>query len=249
MKIITGQSVFPAVAIGRLHFVLRPSVPLSAFSALNPNAELKRFQQAQRASILHLAALYDQSRTLVDEHNASMFAIYAMLVEDEDYQQVVQDSIRNQGLTAEYAVYLAGQSFAAAFSAMDNDYMRARSADLRNVSAHLIGELTGQRQTDTFAAEPTILVDEEFSPGRILCMDRSWLTGLVSMSGSTKSHAAELAGALHIPAIVHINITAEQEGHLAILDGFDGMLYVDPVPEIFARMEKHSEARHYAQTV
>lgn len=245
MDIFTGQSVFQAVAIGKLRFCLQPPNLLSAFSALTPSAELNRFRCAQRSCILHLAELYDHAMKLVGEHNASIFAIYAMLVEDNDYQGAVSSYILTQNVTAEYAVFLAGESFAAAFSEMDDDYMRARAADMRNVSNHLINELVGYHEPDPLGEEPTILVDNEFSPSRTLMLDRGRLIGLVARRGSINSHAAELACALHIPSIVRTDIPPELDGHLAILDGFENRLYVDPTPEIFMQVEERAAARHY----
>lgn len=246
MNIFTGQSVFRSVAIGKLRFCLRPKDLLSAFSSLTPAAELSRFQCAQHSCILELAQLYDRAMKLVGEHNASIFAIYAMLVEDNDYQGAVKSFIMTQSVTAEYAVFLAGENFAAAFSAMDDDYMRARAADIRNISNHLIDHLIGYRESDPLGAEPTILVDNEFSPARTLMLDRGRLIGLVARQGSINSHAAELACALHIPSIVRTDIPSELDGHLAIMDGFDNRLYVDPTPETFAQMEEKEAARHYA---
>lgn len=245
MKIFTGQSVFQAVAIGRLRFCLRPPYLLSAFSALTPATELNRFQRAQRAAVQELAELYDHAMRLVGEHNASIFAIYAMLVEDGDYQRTVRSYIKSQNLTAEYAVSMAGESFATAFAAMDDEYMRARAADMRNVSNHLIKALISYREPDPLEEEPAILVDNEFSPGRTLMLDRSRLIGLVARQGSINSHAAELACALHIPSIVRTDIPPELDGHLAILDGFENRLYVDPTPQTFELLEEKTSARHY----
>lgn len=245
MKIFTGQSVFQAVAIGKLRFCLRPPHLLSAFSSLTPAAELNRFRRAQLHSIQDLARLYDKAVRLVGKHNASIFAIYAMLVEDHDYQNTVRSFIQKQHLTAEYAVFMAGENFAASFSAMDDDYMSARSADMRNVSNHLIHELIGYQEQDPLGPEPSILVDEEFSPGRTLTLDRGRLIGLVARHGSINSHAAELARALHIPSMVHTQLTSELDGHLAIMDGYENRLYIDPTPETFAEVEERTAARHY----
>lgn len=240
MKIFTGQSVFQAPVIGRLRFCLRPPHLLSAFSSLTPAAEIHRFQRAQCAAVQELAALYDRALSQVGRNYASIFAIYAMLMEDRDYQDTVCSFILSQSVTAEYATF-GGETYAAAFSAMENDYMCARSADLRNVSSHLINQLIGYYEPDPLGTEPSILVDDEFSPTRTLLLDNNRLIGLVARRGNVNSHAAELASALEIPSMVCVDIPPELDGHLAMLDGVHNRLYVDPTPQEIARVEENCE--------
>jgi phosphotransferase system enzyme I (PtsI) len=245
MKIFTGQSIFQAVAIGRLRFCHHPPRLLSVYSGLSLEQEQARFQRAQRSAVKKLADLYARALKLVGEEKASIFVTYAMLVEDPIYQEAVFSYLQSQHATAEYAVFLAGEDLAASFSAMENDYMRARGDDMRYLSNHLIEELVGYFQPDHLEDEPTILVDDEFSPGRTLMLERGYLSGLISRRGSIHSHASELASALHIPTMVHTDLSPELDGHLAILDGFDHCLYIDPTPHIFAQMEDKLAARHY----
>lgn len=201
---------------------------------------------AQTRSVRQLAGLYDHAKGLVGTHNASIFAIYAMLIEDDDYQNRVYSFILSQNVTAEYAVFLTGEEYAAAFSGMEDEYMCARASDMRNVSRQVIDDLTDHREPDPLGMEPAILVADEFSPSRTLMLDRRRLTGLVSRQGSTHSHAAELACALQIPSLVHADIPPELDGHLAILDSADHQLYVDPTPEIFGMLEEKTAQRQCA---
>ena len=246
MRIFTGQAAISAIAIGKLRFCSHASRPLTRWSTLSPDAELERFHQAQRSCLRTLAKLHDQAAAQVGRENASIFAIYSMLVEDGDYEDTVHSHIVERGLTAEYAVFLSGEKFASTFDAMEDEYMRARAADVRNVRTHLIHELLGYEEPDLLGDEPAILVDNEFTPSQTVQLDRGRTIALVARQGSVSSHAVELASAMHIPAAVQMDLPRELDGHLAILDGFDNRLYVDPTTEIFAMVEEKAAARYYA---
>lgn len=236
MVIFTGQPGLPAVSVGKLHFCLHPPRVLAAFSRRSPEEEIVRFRQAQLNCIHCLSQLYKRALTMVDPKQAHVFMIYAMMVEDSVYVDMVHTYIKTQNMTAEYAVSMTGEYFAAAFSDLEDEYMRARGEDVYNLCKHLVHDLIGYREVRDTLDEPRILVDNEFSPGRIINLERDKVIALVARRGSIFTHAAELAQALKIPAGAQMDVPPLYEGHLAVLDGFEGKLYVDPVPELLREL-------------
>ena len=185
---LTGRSIAEQIAIGQLHFYRREPPVLAPRSQRGPQEELERFQQGQRQAVLQLAALYDRAFAEVGEETASIFAIHAMLLEDEDLVRTITDMIQREGATAEYAVKAAGDALAAAFGAMDSPYMRARSVDMRDISRRMLRALLGRRPKAPLTRPGTILVCEEFFPSEVMELDRRWLVGLAAMRGNEDSH-------------------------------------------------------------
>lgn len=231
MVIFTGQAGTAAVSIGKLRFCLYPPRMLTAFSKRSPEEELVRFRQAQLNCIHYLSQMYKQAVLQIGPGYAHVFMIYAMLVEDSVYVDMVHTYIKTQNMTAEYAVSTTGETFSSAFSALEDEYMRARGEDVRNVGNYLINELIGYRQPEDNMAEPAILVDTEFSPDRILNLDREKTIAVIARRGSISSHAAELARVMKIPMAVQMDLPPILDGHLAVLNGIEGRIYVDPMPE------------------
>ena len=153
-----------------------------------------------------------------------------MLLEDHDYVETVRSLINGQGVTAEYAVQMAEISFSAAFTAMDNPYMRARAVDIRDISQRVLRTLMGGRQT-LLMDEPAILVADEYLPSEVMDFDQRRLLGLITRKGSLDSHTAMLVRAYHIPAIVEVPLSPRCEGRLALMDGYTGNVYIDPERE------------------
>ena len=242
MVIYTGQTGIPTVSLGKLRFRLHSPRMLTAFSNRGPQEELLRFRQAQVSCIESLHRLYERAVKLVDPSQAQVFLIYSMLVEDSVYVEMVHTYIQTQGMTAEYAVSMTGESFSSAFSSLEDEYMRARGEDVRNVCNFLINTLIGFRETQEHWDEPVILVDSEFSPEEILDMERENIRALVAQRGSMSAHAAELARALGIPAAAQMDIPPILEGRMAVLDGVEGKLYIDPDPELFEQLKGRTAA-------
>ena len=236
MKILTGKSILDQVAYGPLRVYRRQPFQLEVLSQLSTETEVNRFQTAQHRAVLQLADLYDQAAVMVGPQAASIFAIHAMLLEDTSFVDSILSIIRTQYTTAEYAVQVAGTSYSAAFAAMDNPYMAARGADLRDISNRLIRLLLGQRAPDLLGSCPAILVADELLPSEVLTLDRKKLLGLVTWHGSVDSHTAMLLRLLNIPGLAQANITLEWDGHSAILDGFRQNLYVDPDQQLVTEM-------------
>ena len=249
MVIFTGQSGLPTISMGKLHFCLNPPRILTAFSKLTPEEEIVRFRQAQLNCIHELSQLHKRAVERIGPQQAHVFMIYAMMVEDSVYVDMVHTYIKTQKMTAEYAVSMTGEYFTAAFSELEDEYMRARGEDVCNVCKHLVHNLISFRELRDTLDEPAILLDNEFSPGRILNMERDKVIALVAKRGSIYTHAAQMTRILGIPAAAQMDVPPIYEGHPAILDSFDGKLYVDPVPEVVREMTEKMNASSLRQPI
>lgn len=236
MYIAEGKSILGQIALGRLRFFHRPQPQLQVLSQRSAAEELARFQQGCELAVAELKQLYHRALGQVGERSASIFSIHAMLLQDDDFCTTIQSLIQGKGLTAEYAVQVTGDSFAAAFSAMDSAYMRARSVDLRDITLRLIRKLTQRHEWDPLGEEPAILVAEEFLPSEVFSLDNRRLLGLITWGGSVDSHTAQLLKAVRIPALAEVDLNPAWEGHPALLDGFEGRVYVDPDRETTERL-------------
>ena len=236
MKILTGQSILDQVAFGPLRVYRRQPFQLTPLSQRSSEEEVQRFQTAQHRAVLQLADLYDQAALMVGPQAASIFAIHAMLLEDASFVDSILSIIQTQYSTAEYAVQVAGTSFSAAFAALDNPYMAARGADLRDISNRVIRLLLGQKTPDPLGNRPAILVSDELLPSEVLALDRKKLLGLVTWHGSVDSHTAMLLRLLNIPGLAQAKVSQECDGHQGILDGFSQHLYLDPDQKLITEM-------------
>lgn len=241
MQILKGKAIMEQIVAGRLCFYRRPTPQVQLYTQGNWRQEINRFHQAQQTAILELTTLYHRALNQVGEGVASIFLIHGMLLEDHDYVETVRGLINGQGATAEYAVQMAEISFAAAFAAMDNPYMRARAADIRDISRRVLRALMGGRQT-LLMDEPAILVADEYLPSEVMDFDQRRLLGLITRKGSLDSHTAMLVRAYHIPAIVEVNVTPRCEGRLALMDGYTGDVYIDPEPEQLEQLRELYQA-------
>ena len=236
MKILTGQSILDQAAYGPLRVYRRQPFQLDFLSKRTPEEEIYRFHAAQRHAVLQLAELYDQAAALVGPKAASIFAIHAMLLEDVTFEDSILSIIQTQYATAEYAVQVAGTSFSAAFAALDNPYMAARGADLRDISNHMIRLLLGLRAPELLGSRPAILVADELLPSEAIAADRKKFLGAVVRHGSQDSHTAILMRLLHVPALVQTDLPQDCDGHPALLDGVHHRLWVDPDQKILSEM-------------
>ncbi|MCI9155967.1 MAG: hypothetical protein HFF44_03375 [Lawsonibacter sp.] len=230
MQILSGKAIMEQIVVGRLCFYRRPAPQVQLYAQNGWRQEINRFYQAQQTAILELNTFYQRALNQVGEGVASIFSIHGMLLEDHDYVETVRSLIQGQGATAEYAVQMAEISFTAAFAAMDSPYMQARAVDIRDISQRVLRALMGGRQI-LLMDEPAILVADEYLPSEVMDFDQRRLLGLITRKGSLDSHTAMLVRAYHIPAIVEVNVTAKCEGHLALMDGYTGSVYIDPEQE------------------
>ena len=242
MKVATGTSILRGIAIGRLKLHRKEAVETSRASSLAPEEEYARFQAAQKAAQEQLGQLYEKALDEVGEDNAAIFEIHQMMLEDEDYVDAVKGILDSQGATAEYAVTATGENFAAAFAAMEDPYMQARSADVKDISRRVVNILTGTGAGAVQGDEPAILMADDLTPSETVQMDKSKLLGFITRGGSANSHTAILARTMGIPALVGVDFDESWDGQLAILDGCNHCVYVDPAPELLAAMEAKRRA-------
>lgn len=236
MQIFSGQSISSDVVFGPLHFLKLVPPVISTHSSRTPEEEWDRFTKAHRRSVLELAQLYDQAVQMVGEKLATIFAIHAMILDDRDYQDAVYALIFSSGCTAEHASKTAMDHLVSLFEQMDSPYMQARAADVRAISNRMLRVLTGHSTVVPASFSPSILVSTEFAPSQIITLDRSRILGFIAMRGSVQSHAAALSQALSFPALVGLELPDSLEGHTALLDGGAQKLYVDPTPDVLARL-------------
>ena len=236
VKAATGKSIWNGIAIGRLRWFQRQEVRAPAASALTPEEEQTRFERACAAAQEQLNALYNSAVGEVGEDNAAIFEIHSMMLEDEDFLAAVKNVIDTQGGTAEHAVQVTGENFAAAFSAMEDPYMQARAADVRDVAHRLLMILTGGGEGPAWD-KPFILMAEDLSPSETVQLDKGKLLGFVTRKGAVNSHTAILARTMGIPALMGVEVDPAWDGHMAVLDGYNHCLYVDPGAGLLSSME------------
>lgn len=229
MQTVLGKSILEQIAVGRLSFYHRFMPPPPVYTQYHWRQELGRFYWAQQSAIVDLEQLYSRALAQVGEGVASIFKIHILLLEDQDYMSSIRALIQERNITAEHAVELVELTFSTIFSDMDNPYMKARAADIRDISHHMLHTLMGSRPRLTMEA-PAILVSDSFLPSDVMAFDRQHLLGLIAQKGSLNSHTAMLLRAYHIPTIVEADLSQQWEGHLALMDGYTGTIYLDPQP-------------------
>ena len=242
MKVATGKSILKGIAIGKLKIYRKEAAQTSRTSTLTPEEEYARFQAAQKAAQEQLGELYEKALDEVGEDNAAIFEIHQMMLEDEDYVDAVKGILDSQGATAEYAVTATGENFAAAFAAMEDPYMQARSADVKDISRRVVNILAGTDAGAVQGDEPAILVADDLTPSETVQLDKSKLLGFITRGGSTNSHTAILARTMGIPALIGVDYDESWDGELAVLDGYNQCVYVDPAAELLSTMEAKRRA-------
>ena len=237
MKVATGKSILKGIAIGKLKIYRKEAAETSRLSNLTPQEEYARFQAAQKTAQEQLEQLYEKALDEVGEDNAAIFEIHQMMLEDEDYMDAVKGILDTQGATAEYAVTTTGENFAATFAAMEDPYMQARSADVKDISRRVVNILAGAETGSVQGDEPAILVADDLTPSETVQLDKSKLLGFITRGGSTNSHTAILARTMGIPALIGVEFDESWDGQLAILDGYNHCVYIDPAAELLSTME------------
>ena len=243
MQIYNGKSVFGGIAIGKISVYQKKEQQVKRVKIDDPEQEMARYEKAKVEGIKQLQGLYDKALREVGEANAAIFEVHQMMMEDDGYNESVENIIRSQGVNAEYAVATTGDNYAQMFSAMDDDYMRERAADVRDISERLLTILNGEETGAVDADEPKIIVAEDLAPSETVQLDKDKVLSFVTVKGSLNSHTAILARTMAIPALVNTSVSLESEmdGRLGIVDGADGTFYVDPDEETLAEMKKRQE--------
>ena len=243
MQIYNGKSVFGGIAIVKISVYQKKEQQVKRVKIDDPEQEMARYEKAKAEGIKQLQGLYDKALREVGEANAAIFEVHQMMMEDDGYNESVENIIRSQGVNAEYAVATTGDNYAQMFSAMDDDYMRERAADVRDISERLLTILNGEETGAVDADEPKIIVAEDLAPSETVQLDKDKVLSFVTVKGSLNSHTAILARTMAIPALVNTSVSLESEmdGRLGIVDGADGTFYVDPDEETLAEMKKRQE--------
>ena len=243
MQIYNGKSVFGGIAIGKISVYQKKEQQVKRVKIDDPEQEMARYEKAKAEGIKQLQGLYDKALREVGEANAAIFEVHQMMMEDDGYNESVENIIRSQGVNAEYAVATTGDNYAQMFSAMDDDYMRERAADVRDISERLLTILNGEETGAVDADEPKIIVAEDLAPSETVQLDKDKVLSFVTVKGSLNSHTAILARTMAIPALVNTSVSLESEidGRFGIVDGANGIFYVDPDEATLAEMKKRQE--------
>ena len=230
MILMQGKGVSKGVIKGKLYFFQRPDTTVAMRQVEDVEAEKQRLAQAQEATVQQLNILAEKAREDAGEEIAILFDTHAMFVEDEDYVECILSCLEEEGCNAEYAVQMAGEQFAAMFAAMDDAYMQARAADIRDVSQRILNNLMGIVEGGIDSEEPIILAADDLAPSETIQLDKSKILGFVTQGGSSNSHTAILARTMGIPAICGLGdaLKAEYAGRVAYLDGETGSVVLDP---------------------
>lgn len=240
---IQGKSVYSGVAIGRLAIYQKSENQVKREKITDTAKEIKRFEDARETAKQQLAGLYEKALKEVGEVNAAIFEVHQMMLEDLDYVESITNMIEGQQVNAEYAVASTGDTFSEMFAAMDDDYMRERSADVRDVSNRVVSILQGNGGNGLDADEPVILLADDLAPSETVQLDKSKVLAFATMYGSSNSHTAILARTMNIPAVIGLgeSLSPQYDGKMAVIDGFTGTLYIDPDEETLSRMQKKRE--------
>lgn len=236
----TGKSVYKGTAIGEIRVLKKKDSLVKRVHIDDVEAELTRLEDAKQQTLAQLQSLYEKALQEVGEANAAIFEVHQMMLEDEDYQDAILGMIRNEEVNAEYAVAVTGDNFAEMFANMDDEYMQARSADVKDISNRLVENLSGEEQMDWDTMEPSIIVADDLTPSETVQMDKKKILAFVTVHGSTNSHTAILARMMNIPALIGVPLSLEElhSGTQAIVDGKNGVFYLEPDAAQIANAEE-----------
>ena len=251
MKKFTGKGVYSSVAIGKISVFKRQDIQVKRVKIDDSAAELDRFEAAKAAAIAEIGAVYEKALREVGEENAQIFEIHMMMVEDDDYNEAIIEMIKGQMVNAEYAVAVTADNFAEMFASMDDSYMNARAADVKDISNRIISCLTDGGKDNTASGEKVIICADDLAPSETVSLDKDKVLAFVTAHGSSNSHTAILARNMNIPAIIGVGeefLNEIKDGDIAVADGTTGVLIVDPDDETIAEYEKkiHEESEKKA---
>ena len=243
MECLKGKSVYKGVAFGKISVLKKDDCVVKRVKIEDTQAELQRVEEAVEASKQQLQKLYEKALKEVGEASAAIFEVHQMMLEDEDYKESIENIISTQQVNAEYAVASTGDNFSQMFASMDDDYMRARAADIKDISNRLVKNLSGQSADVMDLDEPVIVVADDLSPSETVQMDKEKILAFVTVHGSANSHTAILARMMNIPALIGVDMDLEalHTGTEAAVDGFHGEFFVDPSEEVKERIQRKIE--------
>ncbi|MCM1256928.1 MAG: phosphoenolpyruvate--protein phosphotransferase [Roseburia sp.] len=238
-----GKSVYGGIAIGKIHIMAKSQQNIVRQKIEDTVQEIGRFETAKEEAKNQLAQLYEKAKTEVGETNAAIFEIHQMMLDDEDYVDSIKNIITGQSVNAEYAVGVTADNFAEMFSSMEDAYMKERAADIRDISERVVRVLSNAEGSKDEAGEPAIILADDLAPSETVLLDKNLVLSFVTVHGSTNSHTAILARTMNIPALVSVGmeISPELEGKMAVVDGFNGVFYIEPDEETLTKMQKSLE--------
>lgn len=244
MVVCQGKSVLKGIAIGKIYLYEKQEYVLEQKQVADAEAEVARFEAAKETAIGQLDDLYEKALAEAGEEQAMIFDVHKMMLDDGDYLDAITGLIRSEKVNAEYAVHTTGEQFAAVFASMDDDYMKARSADVKDISGRVIRILAGIGDGSIASEEPVILLADDLTPSETVSLDKSKILAFVTRNGSANSHTAILARSMNIPALVQtdVELLKEYHGMDAVVDGLDGKLYLDPEEAVLAELVQKKEA-------
>ena len=244
MVVCQGKSVLKGIAIGKIYLYEKQEYVLKQKQVADAEAEVARFEAAKETAIGQLDDLYEKALAEAGEEQAMIFDVHKMMLDDGDYLDAITGLIRSEKVNAEYAVHTTGEQFAAVFASMDDDYMKARSADVKDISGRVIRILAGIGDGSIASEEPVILLADDLTPSETVSLDKSKILAFVTCHGSANSHTAILARSMNIPALVQtdVELLKEYHGMDAVVDGLDGKLYLDPEEAVLAELVQKKEA-------
>ena len=228
MKSFTGKTVFDGVAVGKIVFYGKKEEVVKRERIDDIEAEIKRLEEALKTSVAQLEKLYEKALIEVGEANAAIFEIHQMMLQDEDYLDAIRNMIRTQNVNAEYATANTGDHFSQMFASMEDDYMRARAADVKDISERLIRVLAGIEEKELEGNEPVIIIAEDLAPSETVQLDKSKVLAFVTRLGSSNSHTAILARTMNIPALIGVEIDPAWDGMMGAVDGAKATIYLEP---------------------
>lgn len=241
---ITGKGVYGAIAIGKISVFNRNEVPVKRAHITDVDAEKERFERAKADTLRELGEIYEKALKEVGEANAQIFEIHQMMVEDDDYNESIINIIETQKVTADYAVAVTADNFAAMFAAMEDAYMQARAADVKDISNRIIKNLTSVGEQGGVSEDQVIICADDLAPSETVSLDKEKVLAFVTAYGSSNSHTAILARTMNIPAVIGTGekmLEQVSDGAVAIVDGYTGTIYVDPDEETIATMKKKQD--------
>lgn len=243
MEIFKGKSVYGGIAVGTLQVISNDGSTIKRIRVSDTEKELERYEQAKQTARIQLDELYDKAVKEVGEQNAAIFEIHRMMLDDEDYNDSVTNIINTQSVNAEYAVSVTGDNFSNMFASMDDEYMKARSADVKDISERLVRALCGVEETLSDSEEARIILADDLAPSQTVQLEKDKVLSFVTVHGSSNSHTAILAKTMNIPSIIGCKITLDSSlnGRMAVVDGYEGVLYLNPDEQTLNRMKQRQQ--------
>ena len=246
METYHGKSVLQGIALGKLYVIEKKESTWTKMTVADTESEVARFQTARKEAMEQLDELYQEAMEQVGEENAMIFDVHKMMLEDLDYLEAIENRIRTESVNAEYAVTVTGEEFSAVFSSMDDEYMKARAADVLDISGRVVRVLEGREEPGLHTKEPVIILADDLSPSETIAMDKTKILAFVTKHGSANSHTAILARSLNIPSLVNtdVEITRAYHGKEAVVDGVSGTLFIEPDEAVLeAKRSEQTEIR------